>query len=369
MLTGMEPTDTVETGEISGTNPELIDSELLSSAARIAAEAAIDFLASRNPDDWIVLLRALAELTQTHAEAGDPQPRFSVSALREKCADLDAANRFYWLSEEDTGRKKFGKAWDKLVEAFPGLEANLRQRAERHDVTARVFPFTRFDELDKRSKLFGFELIAIDLPRNRVGGTGAATNSRMESRAPEIGGIKPIEYIDYIEEMEVYPIPGIRQPLRINVQGWRSLMLVAPPVLIAGICTFGLWVVVELLISEMPIRQIFRGTLSVGILGCLLAWLAWPLYRLLEDQIIEAPSLLQLRFIHQHVVLIKKEAQGKVVRMVRFTATCPLCGGLVEIHKGRRSFRGRFIGQCGQNPLEHIFSFDHVLRRGHWLRS
>ena len=33
------------------------------------------------------------------------------------------------MSDEDTARKKFTKAWDKLVEIFPPMEANLCQRA------------------------------------------------------------------------------------------------------------------------------------------------------------------------------------------------------------------------------------------------
>ena len=129
MLTETTTTDTPAIRSDSGVKTELIDSLLLFSASQIAAEDAIGFQASREKADWITLFRALAELTHVHAEAGDPGPRFSISFLQEKCADLDPRGRVYWMSDEDTARKKFTKAWDKLVEIFPGMEANLCQRA------------------------------------------------------------------------------------------------------------------------------------------------------------------------------------------------------------------------------------------------
>lgn len=66
-----------------------------------------------------------------------------------------------------------------------------------------------------------------------------------------------------------------------------------------------------------------------------------------------------------HVLVIRREGVRKVVRMLRFTGTCPLCGGEVEIQEGRRSLRGRYVGECGRNPLEHVFTFDHVLKTGY----
>ena len=91
--------------------------------------------------------------------------------------------------------------------------------------------------------------------------------------------------------------------------------------------------------------------------------------RLLDDRIICAPLFMQINSLHEHVLIIKREGQAKTLHMVRFTAICPYCGGLVEIHKGRGIFRGRLVGECGENPVEHIFSFDHILRRGRCLRT
>lgn len=82
-----------------------------------------------------------------------------------------------------------------------------------------------------------------------------------------------------------------------------------------------------------------------------------------------APAILQMTSRFYHVLVIRREGERKVVRMLRFTATCPLCGGEVEVQEGRRAFRGRYIGACGRNPVEHLFTFDHVLKRGERVLS
>lgn len=360
MLTKTTTTNTEEIRDSLGAESELVDSSLLFSAAWVAGEAADGFLASRGVEDWITLFKALAELTRVQAEAGDPRPRFAMSKLLEKCAALDPDGRVYWLSEDDTARKKFTKAWDKLVETFPGMEANLRQRAEKRQIAARVFPDCQSDVLDKRGKLYGFRLIEMAFPE-RV--------QPQTISAPPQGLSSQIGAIEYVEEMEVYPIPWVRKPLRINVHGWRSLFVIVPVVLIMFACVFGIWIVLEYWMSDMGVRTIFRATLTVVIFGAIPAWPGWRLYRLLEDRCILAPALLQLASVYYHLLVIRKEGATNVIRMLRFTGTCPLCGGLVEIEKGRGDLSGRFVGKCGQNPLEHLFSFDHVLRRGRWLRS
>ena len=191
-----------------------------------------------------------------------------------------------------------------------------------------------------------------------VGAEKAATS------AEQNGSVR----IDYVEEMEVYPIPWLRRPLRLNVHGWRGLSLVLPPVVFMMVIVLASWALLQLWVSSLPVRSIGQSTLVVGLIVAELGWFAWPLYRLLEDRIIIAPAFLQLAYAYEHVLLIRKEHDLKTLRMVRFTGTCPLCGALVEISKGSGAFRGRLVGKCADNPVEHLYSFDHVLRQGQWLR-
>ena len=360
MLMKTAATDTANIREDSGKNAECVDSSLLFNASRIASEAADGLRTSRGNDDWVVLFQALAELTALLAEVGDPAPRFTRTKLQAKCADIDPQQKTYWLSEEDTGRKKFSNAWKELAEAFPGLERNLQQRAEKSAVPGRVVPVCDNDPQDKRIRLYGFQVAGIELPERSVpAGTEKAATSAEQS-----GVVR----IDYVEEMEVYPIPWLRRPLRLNVHGWRGLSLVLPPVVFLMVIAIASWVLLQLWVSSLPVRSIGQWTLVVGLVVAELGWFAWPLYRLLEDRIIIAPAFLQIAYAYEHVLLIRKERDLKTLWMVRFTGTCPLCGALVEVSKGSGAFRGRLVGKCADNPVEHLYSFDHVLRHGQWLR-
>jgi hypothetical protein len=56
------------------------------------------------------------------------------------------------------------------------------------------------------------------------------------------------------------------------------------------------------------------------------------------------------------------------LRLVRYAATCSLCGGKVWVEDGGVQFFNRLIGRCVDEPSEHVFSFDRKLKAGFWLR-
>lgn len=341
----------------SGTDMEVTDSELFFRAALVIDQAAQGLVDSRGRDDWMTLLQALAQLSAAQAQHGDPAPLFAPEPLREKCAELDPRERSYWLTDEDSGRKKFSKAWEALKEIAPRLEANFLQRSQKARVAARLELFDVQKDLDKRAKLYGFRAVPIELPE----GIGphqrgvAIEEERQNSSSPDI---------EYLEEMEVYPIPGVRRPLRINLDGWRSLFMLAPLLLALFGGGFAIWLLIQFWMSQLPIRTIFQWTVLIVMIGGVATWWVWPLYRLIDQKIVMAPAILQMTSRFYHVLVIRREGEKKIVRMLRFTATCPLCGGEVEVQEGRRTLRGRYVGACGRNPVEHVFSFDHVLRTG-----
>ncbi|GAB3261420.1 hypothetical protein GCM10027296_35430 [Chitinimonas naiadis] len=59
--------------------------------------------------------------------------------------------------------------------------------------------------------------------------------------------------------------------------------------------------------------------------------------------------------------------QPATIQVVRYGATCPVCGGEVRIRSGEFRFYGRLVGTCVESPREHIYSFDHIMRRGRLL--
>ena len=204
-----------------GTDMEVTDSELFLRAALVIDQAAQGLVDSRGREDWMTLLQALAQLSAAQAQDGDPAPLFAPEPLREKCAELDPREKPYWLTEEDSSRKKFSKAWDALKEVAPRLEANFLQRSQKARVAARLELFDIQKDLDKRAKLYGFRAVPIELPED------IGPQQREVAIAEERRNSWNAE-IEYLEEMEVYPIPGVRRALRINLEGWRSIFMLTP---------------------------------------------------------------------------------------------------------------------------------------------
>ena len=123
--------NTADNREESARITEPADLNNLLRSAEIAKEAAKGLEFSMGKDDWITLMQALSQLVIDQAQAGNPEPAFSSSRLREQCASIDPAGQVYWSSEEDTGRKKFSEAWKKLgqtarkVIVVPGRLVNM----------------------------------------------------------------------------------------------------------------------------------------------------------------------------------------------------------------------------------------------------
>ena len=57
------------------------------------------------------------------------------------------------------------------------------------------------------------------------------------------------------------------------------------------------------------------------------------------------------------------------LRVVSYSAKCPICSSRVELENGGKEFHSRLIGRCLEAPDEHIFSFDRTNRTGYPLRE
>ena len=57
----------------------------------------------------------------------------------------------------------------------------------------------------------------------------------------------------------------------------------------------------------------------------------------------------------------------KWIRLVRYTADCPLCGGKIELASGRPEHKLPLVGRCTESPHYHVFTFDRMLCRGTYI--
>ncbi len=114
----------------------------------------------------------------------------------------------------------------------------------------------------------------------------------------------------------------------------------------------------------------------------ILATVVWLLIRrwfyLLSDNVVIAPMLWNIAASHgENVFVIRRDPAGKApptLHLVRYVADCPVCGGdlgrsAVGIESGRMEFFGRrLVGRCRHAPNAHIWSFDHIILIGRFLR-
>ena len=55
-----------------------------------------------------------------------------------------------------------------------------------------------------------------------------------------------------------------------------------------------------------------------------------------------------------------------VARFTEFTATCPICSGLIELANGRPDQKPPLVGLCKEVPHAHIYSFDRMTMKGYF---
>jgi hypothetical protein len=59
-----------------------------------------------------------------------------------------------------------------------------------------------------------------------------------------------------------------------------------------------------------------------------------------------------------------KDDKHRYVRLVRYSAVCPICAGNVELKYGTSANKRRIFGCCSEVPQEHVFTFDRVTGMG-----
>nr|WP_305909434.1 hypothetical protein [Methylomarinum sp. Ch1-1]MDP4522343.1 hypothetical protein [Methylomarinum sp. Ch1-1] len=94
-----------------------------------------------------------------------------------------------------------------------------------------------------------------------------------------------------------------------------------------------------------------------------------PWVRLFDDRIVVAPDLLVALEEKSAQLELFRDGDLRMIRLVSYTAPCPICGATVHLDKGEPDYSRRLVGRCSDSPREHIFSFDPVTQKGSVLRS
>jgi len=157
--------------------------------------------------------------------------------------------------------------------------------------------------------------------------------------------------------------------------GWRKVLFLTPAFLALFAALIGFLIIWLTLANQQAIsanRTLIYVATAVG-LG-LVAWrMVSVVARLVEKRIIMAPDI--LLNISEYAVQLEltriDDTPGSASRLglVRYAATCPICGARIRVESGGREFHERLVGRCQESPDEHVFSFDRVTRSGKSLRG
>lgn len=183
--------------------------------------------------------------------------------------------------------------------------------------------------------------------------------------------------ISYISEITPRPAWVVSKLLTggYRLLGWRRWLLIG-----FGLATF-LIVILFALTTWLLLAYSSNLTLQLSLTlifsSLIVAWLGYslisPLVKLIDWRLIKAPEILVS--INEQNVLVElvkeKQASGKptkIIRLVRYAGTCPICSNKVEVVDGKKEFPNRFVGRCEESPAEHVYSFDRITLRGKLLR-
>lgn len=197
----------------------------------------------------------------------------------------------------------------------------------------------------------------------------------LENQASEASGVTSAD-IRYIRETTPKAAlwAGWFFSKEFHLTGWRRALFLTPAILalLGGLIVF---LVVWLTLSHQQAispNRILVLVASAAVVGYFAWKMVMGIARLGDKRIIMAPDIL-LNF-HEYGVQLEltriDTTPGTASRLglVRYAATCPICGARVRVESGGREFYGRLVGRCQESPDEHVFSFDRVTRSGRSLR-
>ncbi|MBW8456983.1 MAG: hypothetical protein K0M58_00855 [Thiobacillus sp.] len=198
----------------------------------------------------------------------------------------------------------------------------------------------------------------------------------LESQAREVTSV-PYADIRYIRETTPKPAWWASWffSKEFHLAGWRRILFLTPAILML-IAALGVFLVVWFTLSHqqaIPPSRILVLVATAAAAG----YFAWIMVsgvgRLGDKRIIMAPDILiGFREYGVQLELTRIDSTPRAASrlgLVRYAATCPICGAKVQVESGGREFHGRLVGRCQESPDEHVFSFDRVTRSGKYLRA
>ncbi len=184
----------------------------------------------------------------------------------------------------------------------------------------------------------------------------------------------PDNGLRYLEQEKKNAPRLVRWLNGLNLMGWKLIVLLI--VILFPLFTFVLLMATPAFTLFWPEvgRWLSAALFWPVVLSVLIYGLFGFLYRLVDKRVSMAPAWISLSgdywlFEYCPVRNSKGGYSHRKMALVFYKSDCPVCKkGIVTVHNGGWLFPGRLIGKCDENPVEHVFTFDHVTRVGKPLR-
>lgn len=269
----------------------------------------------------------------------------------------------------DKARKRMSDHWPALEESFAELQGRFTDAARKKGFTGLLWP--------TKDKSDG----------------GRSSAYRLEWRPFGASTALPTLPADYEKQPFVLRYREDRSSLRFSLLGrlflWPLLFRrhSEASMRIDGVRRYvpAVGLGLTLLLTGLPVlialMRVADGAFEweLMIVASIFFWfLLRPLIRLYDRFIIMASPIFypfsekecQIELVWDpEAAVLPARSRGYNLRLVRYLADCPMCGGNVSLREGGLGQFNRLVGCCDEEPGEHVFSFDRKLRAGYWLQG
>ena len=281
------------------------------------------------------ILAALAQESLKKAESERASRQFDARDITCAMGEEEGTNQSRWFEQHGNKSQNEWLDWSATVERFMTLRAAaLIEFARRRGLTQYPYP-QRHPTRGGPGNRTTYEIVARPIQESDSGSEAAQPENVIQYEASAVGSIKPAWFLR-----------GWFRHGELRLTRWNRRLLIlgfVGLVVFTYLITFGAYH--ELQKPEPLTRRDIAILINLIVI---------PL---------ATPYSAQVELYND------QEKQLRVIRFVRYTGTCLVCGAEVELDKGEPDYPRRLVGRCSESPREHVFSFDRVSRRGKILRG